>query len=173
MLERNKIFKNDNIVLIVTVKYHEIILTMDKMGKHSQNSEMGRKKSETKGMSTPPSVQQVQMPTTVIPPSLPWTPPNASGTLTSHMLNQVRGALYMQHPQNPQGISQQMINEPVVAISSGPIMHVDNGQYTTGITPGTQKVLHRYSLILQLINNNPALHSVSNKLFNQTLTNFP
>ena len=41
------------------------------MGKHSQNSEMGRKKSEAKGMSTPPSVQQVQMPTTVIPPPLP------------------------------------------------------------------------------------------------------
>ena len=109
MLERNKVVKNDNIVLIVTVKYHEIILTMDKMGKHSQNSEMGRKKSEAKGMCTPPSVQQVQMPTTVIPPPLPWTPPNASGTSTSHMLNQARGVLYMQHPQNPQGLSQQMI----------------------------------------------------------------
>lgn len=103
---------------------------MDKMGKHSQNSEMGRKKSEARGMSAPPSVQQVQLPSTVIPPQSPWTPPNANGTSTSHMLNQARGVLYMQHPQNPQGLSQQMINEPVVAISSGPIMHVDNGQYT-------------------------------------------
>lgn len=108
---------------------------MDKMGKHSQNSEMGRKKSEARGMSAPPSVQQVQLPSTVIPPQSPWTPPNANGTSTSHMLNQARGVLYMQHPQSPQGLSQQMINEPVVAISSGPIMHVDNGQYTAGITP--------------------------------------